>query len=94
MSDQWKMFGEKIPRAEIVYFAQLLICLILIIACIVMLVLHDSNREYWMICLSSTVGYIMPSPTLQLKSPTNQNLHEKKSRDHFSILNMKCSTSH
>lgn len=68
MSDQWKMFGEKIPRAEIVYFAQLLICLILIIACIVMLVLHDSNREYWMICLSSTVGYIMPSPTLQLKS--------------------------
>lgn len=62
MSDQWKMFGEKIPRA------QLLICLILIIACIVMLVLHDSNREYWMICLSSTVGYIMPSPTLQLKS--------------------------
>lgn len=64
MSDQWKMFGEKIPRAEIVYFAQLLICLILIIACIVMLVLHDSNREYWMIF----VGYIMPSPTLQLKS--------------------------
>lgn len=64
MSDQWKMFDEKIPRAEIVYFAQLLICLILIIACIVMLVLHDSNREYWMIF----VGYIMPSPTLQLKS--------------------------
>lgn len=64
MSDQCKMFDEKIPRAEIVYFAQLLICLILIIACIVMLVLHDSNREYWMIF----VGYIMPSPTLQLKS--------------------------
>lgn len=70
MSDHWKMFGEKIPRAEIVYFAQLLICLTLIIACIVMLALHDSNREYWMICLSSTVGYIMPSPTLQLKSST------------------------
>lgn len=45
MSDQWKMFDEKIPRGEIVYFAQLLTYLILIIACIVMLVLHDSNRE-------------------------------------------------
>lgn len=63
-----KMFAKKILRAENVYFAKHLICLILIIACLVMLVLHDSNREYWMICLSSTVGYIMPSPTLQLKS--------------------------
>lgn len=63
MSDQWKMFGEKIPTAEIVYFAQLLICLILIIACIVMLVLHDSNREYWMICLSGLHYAQSYSPT-------------------------------
>lgn len=62
------MFAKKILRAENVYFAKHFICLILIIACLVMLVLPDSNREYWMICLSSTVGYIMPSPTLQLKS--------------------------
>lgn len=47
-----------------------------------MLALHDSNREYWMICLSSTVGYIMPIPTLQLKSSTKlENAREKMSCD-------------
>lgn len=45
MENVWK----KIPRAEKVYFAQPLICLTLIIACIVILALHDANREYWMI---------------------------------------------
>lgn len=69
MTDHWKMFGEKIPRTEIVYFAQHLISLIFITAFIGMLALHDSNREYWMICLSSTVDYIMPSLSLQLKPP-------------------------
>ena len=67
----WKLFGEKIPRAEIMYFAQLFMCVALIITCVVMLALHDPNREYWMVVLSSLVGYIMPSPQLQ-KSNTQQ----------------------
>lgn len=62
--EHWKLFGERIPRAEIVFFAQLFVCITSIIASIVMLAVHDSNREYWMVILSSLVGYIMPSPTL------------------------------
>lgn len=62
VSAEWKVFGEKIPRSEIVYFAQLFMCVALIITCVVMLALHDPNREYWMVVLSSLVGYIMPSP--------------------------------
>lgn len=62
--EHWKLFGEIISRAEIVFFAQLFVCITLIIASIVMLAVHDSNREYWMVILSSLVGYIMPSPTL------------------------------
>lgn len=62
--EHWKLFGERIPRAEIVFFAQLFVCITLIIASIVMLAVHDSNRDYWMVILSSLVGYIMPSPTL------------------------------
>ena len=61
----WRLFGEKIPRAEIMYFAQLFMCVALIITCVVMQALHDPNREYWMVVLSSLVGYIMPSPQLQ-----------------------------
>lgn len=62
--EHWKLFGEIIPTAEIVFFAQLFVCITLFIASIVMLAVHDSNREYRMVILSSLVGYIMPSPTL------------------------------
>ncbi|XP_061193399.1 uncharacterized protein LOC133201624 [Saccostrea echinata] len=31
--------------------------------------LHDTNRKYWMVCVSSSVGYIMPSPTLMHHTP-------------------------
>ena len=41
-----RLFGEKVPRLEIVYFAQLFMCVALIITCVVMLALHDTNREY------------------------------------------------
>lgn len=43
VSAEWKVFGEKIPRSEIVYFAQLFMCVALIITCVVMLALHDPN---------------------------------------------------
>ena len=49
-------------RSEIIYFAQLFICVELIITFQVMLALHDPNREYWVVVMSSLVGYIMPSP--------------------------------
>lgn len=60
--EHWNVCGGKLPRAEIIFFAQLLICVTLIIASIVMLGLHDENRDFWMVTLSSLVGYIMPTP--------------------------------
>ena len=68
VSSQWKFLGEKVPRAEIVYFAQLFLCLTLIITSVVMLALKDPNRDFWMVTLSSLVGYVMPSPQLSLGS--------------------------
>ena len=70
ITPHWKFCGENIPREEIVYFAQLFICISLIITSVVMLALHDSNREYWMVCVSSSVGYIMPSPRMMHQTPT------------------------
>ena len=69
-SVQWKFLGEKCPRAEIVYFAQLFLCLTLIITSVVMLALKDPNRDFWMVTLSSLVGYVMPSPQMgSIKPP-------------------------
>jgi hypothetical protein len=76
---QWKFLGKKIPRAEIVYFAQLFLCLTLIITSVVMLALKDPNRDFWMVTLSSLVGYIMPSPQIGSIKPqrpsTDSSVH-------------------
>lgn len=60
--EHWNVCGGKLPRAEIIFLAQLLICITLIIASIVMLSLQDKNRDFWMVTLSSLVGNIMPIP--------------------------------
>lgn len=53
---------ENSPEPKLFFFAQLLICITLIIASIVMLGLHGENRDFWIVTLSSLVGYIMPTP--------------------------------
>lgn len=58
---------ENCPEQKLFFFAQLLICVTLIIASIVMLGLHDENRDFWMVTLSSLVGYIMPTPNYPKK---------------------------
>lgn len=61
--EHWKLCCGKIPRAEIIFFAQLLICITLIIASIAMLALHDTNRDFWMVILSHGVHYAQSQPS-------------------------------
>lgn len=72
---EWRVLGEKISRSEIVYLAQLFMCVAQIITCVVMLTLL-TNREYWMVVLSSLVHvcYIMHS-CLKIKFKENRNDH-------------------
>ena len=70
MSAQWTFLGEKVQRSEIVYFAQLFLCLTIIITSVAMLAIRDPNRDFWMVTLSSLVGYVMPSP--QMNAPIKQ----------------------
>ena len=70
LTTQWTFLGEKVPRSEIVYFAQLFLCLTIIITSVAMLAIRDPNRDFWMVTLSSLVGYVMPSP--QMNAPIKQ----------------------
>jgi hypothetical protein len=70
---------RKSPKSGIVYFAQLFLCLTLIITSVVMLALKDPNRDFWMVTLSSLVGYVMPSPQMgsikQPRPPADSPVH-------------------
>ena len=65
-SSRWRLFGDKIPKSEVVFFVQVILIYIVVIVSIVNITLGD-RQELWIILLTSCLGYLMPSPTLKLK---------------------------
>ena len=65
-SVRWRWCGEALPKGQIVFFAQMILAMTVIIASIACLALDKDNKEFWMVMLSGCMGYIMPSPTLKM----------------------------
>jgi hypothetical protein len=61
---RWTFLGTSLPKAEIVYFCQILLVYAIVVTAIVNLSLHSENTELWVSLLSSAIGYALPSPTL------------------------------
>ncbi len=64
-SEPWKLLGNKIPKSEIVYFSQMIIVYVIIIASVLNLSLKNGSSELWISLLSSCVGYALPNPKLK-----------------------------
>ena len=68
----WWVCGNELPRDEIVFFAQVIISYIVIVTCIVNLSLQNGDSNLWTALLSCTLGYLLPSPSLQTdKTPAH-----------------------
>lgn len=68
-SQEWRFFGSRVPKAEIVYICQIIIVYVIIITSIVNLSLSNGNPELWISLLCSAIGYALPSPTLSHGRP-------------------------
>lgn len=64
---KWHLFGKYCPRSEIVFFVQVVLVYIVVIVSIVNLTLGRADDKLWIALLSSSIGYILPSPNLKLK---------------------------
>lgn len=65
----WNFFGHSLPRKEIVFFTQIILVYIVTIACIINISLYnDKTSQVWITLLSGCLGYILPNPTLEIKS--------------------------
>lgn len=65
-SSKWHFFGSKLPRSEIVFFVQVLLVYIVVIVSIVNLTIGRADDKLWIALLSSSIGYILPNPSLKL----------------------------
>ena len=63
--DQWCFSGHKVSKAQIVYFCQVIIVYIVVITSIVNISLEVGDQNIWIILLSSTLGYLLPSPSIK-----------------------------
>ena len=62
----WKCFGQTCNRSLVVFLSQFFVILVILVPCIVRITLATTCEEttVWIAILSSTVGYILPSPKL------------------------------
>jgi len=65
-SSRWHVFGKVMPRSEIVFFVQVLLVYIVVIVSIVNLTIGGNGDKLWIALLSSSIGYILPSPSLKV----------------------------
>ena len=61
----WCCSGSRVPRAEIVYFCQIILVLIIVIASIYNLTTERGDQQLWTALLSSCMGYLLPNPTIK-----------------------------
>ena len=61
----WKFFGRTCNRSLLVFMCQFFV-IVLILACAIVRIMLSTTYEatVWVAILSSTVGYILPSPKL------------------------------
>ena len=64
-SKRWVLFGSSCPKAEIVFFCQVVVLYTVIVVSIYKLTKTDGNSNLWTTLLSSCLGYLLPNPTLQ-----------------------------
>ena len=65
VNSQWNVLGSKIPKSECVYFIQVFLIYVVVIASLVNLSLGRDEGKLWTTLLSSSFGYLLPNPTIK-----------------------------
>jgi len=63
-SDSWPVLGQQLPEKCVVFFVQVALIFVVVIASIVNFSLKTGNDKLWIVLLSSSIGYLLPSPNL------------------------------
>ena len=76
--------GRKFPKVEVVFFSQIVLLYIVCICSLVNLSLGNKD-QLWIILLTSSLGYLMPNPSLKKRSNnniSNSNNNSSVTNDH------------
>lgn len=57
------------PKNQVTYMTQVVLVYGIIAVSLSQLILQSSERELWLILLSTSIGYVLPSPRLKFLKP-------------------------
>jgi len=60
----WPVLGKQRPEKCVVFFVQVALIFVVVIASIVNLALKTGDDKLWIVLLSSSIGYLLPTPNL------------------------------
>ena len=63
--DEWRIFGRRVPKQEAVFISQVILIYMVVITCIFNLSLTSENSNLWTALLSSSIGYLLPNPSIK-----------------------------
>ena len=64
-ADGWHLSGKECPKEEIVFFCQVIILYTVIVVSIYNLAVGHGDSTLWTALLSSSLGYLLPNPSLK-----------------------------
>ena len=64
-STPWHLFGTACPKEEIVFLCQVVVLYTVILISIYNLTIGHGDSNLWTALLSSSLGYLLPNPTLR-----------------------------
>lgn len=72
---KWLVCQRKIPKEEVIYFAQVILIYVVVLACIVNISIGDDvNHTLWSSLLSGCLGYMLPNPTIVRSSSKKRDV--------------------
>ena len=66
----WSWCGARVPKNQVTYMTQVVLVYCIIAVALSQLILQSSDRELWLVLLSTSVGYVLPSPKLKFLKPS------------------------
>ena len=68
--------GNRVPKNQFTYISQIIVIYAIIATSIVHLSIQSQDRELWLILLSSSLGYILPSPGLKFSKQKQSDFEQ------------------
>jgi hypothetical protein len=64
---KWWFFNCGLPRSEIVYFSQVFLIYIVVIAALINISTGNCDSKIWIALLTAHIGYLLPNPKMKRK---------------------------